>query len=332
MAGNLETTPARLYRSSFVWDSHSGFAPDPRADLTNLSIWHNAGVHFLSINIGFDLMPWQSSVSTIAAFRHWLRAHRDQYLLIESFDDIAAARNSGRMAVAFDLEGMVALDGRIEMVEFYRTLGVRQMLFAYNRNNGAGGGCHDEDGGLTDFGRAVIDEMNRVGMTVDVSHCGYRTSMEAMERSKGPVVFSHSNASALKRHGRNINDEQIRACAATGGVIGAVGLNLFMGSSGADIARFADHIDYLIDAAGPRHVGLGLDYAFPVDFVDLEKFIAENSEFWPKDEYADVRAEFVSPAQLLDLTEVMLTRGHSDDVIRGVLGVNFLRVAKETWH
>jgi membrane dipeptidase len=196
MPGDLETTPARLYRSSFVWDSHSGFAPDPRTDLTNLSIWHGAGVHFLSINVGFDLMPWQASASTIAAVRHWLLAHRDQYVLVESFGDIAVARNSGRMAVAFDLEGMVALDGRIEMVEFYRTLGVRQMLFAYNRNNIAGGGCHDEDGGLTGFGRAVIDEMNRVGMTVDVSHCGYRTSMEAMERSKAPVVFSHSNASA----------------------------------------------------------------------------------------------------------------------------------------
>jgi membrane dipeptidase len=331
MLGDLETTPARLYRSSFVWDSHSGFAPDPRTDLTNLSIWHSAGVHFLSINVGFDLMPWQASVSTIAAFRHWLLAHRDQYLLVESFDDIAAARNSGRMAVAFDLEGMVALDGRIEMVEFYRTLGIRQMLFAYNRNNGAGGGCHDEDGGLTGFGRAVIDEMNRVGMTVDVSHCGYRTSMEAMERSKAPVVFSHSNASALTRHGRNINDEQIRACAATGGVIGAVGLSLFMGSSGADISRFADHLEHLINVAGPDHVGLGLDYAFPVDFVDLDKLITENAEYWPKADYPNVHVEFVSPARLLDLTEEMLIRGHSDHVVRGVLGANFLRVAKKTW-
>jgi membrane dipeptidase len=299
--------------------------------LTNLSIWHGAGVHFLSINVGFDLMPWQASVSTIATFRHWLLAHRDQYVLVESFGDIAIAHNSGRMAVAFDLEGMVALDGRIEMVEFYRTLGVRQMLFAYNRNNIAGGGCHDEDGGLTGFGRAVIDEMNRVGMTVDVSHCGYRTSMEAMERSKAPVVFSHSNASALKHHGRNINDEQIRACAATGGVIGAVGLNVFMGSSGADIPRFADHIEHLINVAGPDHVGLGLDYAFPVDFVDLEKLITENSEYWPKADYPNVHVEFVSPARLLDLTEEMLIRGHSDLVVRGVLGTNFLRVAKKTW-
>nr|WP_302054137.1 membrane dipeptidase [Sphingomonas tagetis] len=306
--------------------------PDPRADLANLSIWRNAGVDFLSVNIGFDLMPWQDTVATIASFRHWLRRHEDEYLLVGRVEDLALARETGRMAVAFDLEGMAALDGRIEMVEFYHALGVRQMLFAYNRDNAAGGGCHADDTGLTPFGLAVIDEMNRVGITVDVSHCSYRTSMEAMARSSAPVIFSHSNPRAVHDHQRNIVDEQILACAATGGVIGAVGVTLFIGSEGPDIKRFADHIDYLIDLAGPDHVGLGLDYGFPVDAGDLGELVANNPQFWPADQgYFDFHPEFVSPAQLADLIEEMLLRGYDDSVVRGVLGGNFLRVAQACW-
>lgn len=321
----------RLYESAFVWDAHSGFMPDRRVDLENLRLWRDAGVGFLSINVGFDLMPWHATVGTLAAFRHWLQLRADDYLIATSIDDIDAARKTGRMAVAFDIEGMVALDGRIEMVDFYRGLGVHQMLFAYNRNNAAGGGCHDEDGGLTDFGRAVIREMNRVGMTIDVSHTGYRTSIEAMERSGKPVIFSHSNSRALKAHGRNITDDQIKACAATGGVVGAVGINLFMGSDGPDVGRYADHIDHLIDTAGPDHVGIGLDFAFPVAFEDMDKMVSDNPGFWPAEDYPDFHAQFVSPSQLIELTDELLRRRHGEEVIRGVLGGNFSRVARQNW-
>src|SRR3546814_2667254 len=99
-------------------------------------------------------MDGRDTVKSIAAFRRWIMASRD-YRLVRSVDDIGAARAAGQMAVAFDLEGMNALDGSLDMVQLYYDLGVRQMLFAYNRNNLAGGGCHDRDIGLTDVGRAV---------------------------------------------------------------------------------------------------------------------------------------------------------------------------------
>src|ERR1700758_196347 len=155
-----------------VWDTHAGFSPDPKANLSNLRLWRDAGVDYLSINVGFDVLPWQNAVKTIASFRRWIASHGDDYALAATAGDVTRAKAAGKMAVAFDLEGTNALDGRIEMVEIFYLLGVRQMLFAYNRNNAAGGGCHDEDTGLTDFGRSIIDEMNRLGMFVDVSHCG----------------------------------------------------------------------------------------------------------------------------------------------------------------
>ena len=125
------------------------------------------------------------------------------------------------------------------MVQAYYDLGVRSMLLTYNGENQAGFGCHAaNDTGLTSFGRGVVDEMNRVGMMVDVSHCGYRTSMDALECSASPVIFSHSSMRAVWDHERNIRDDQARACAATGGVIGINGVGIFLGDN--DISVQAD--------------------------------------------------------------------------------------------
>jgi membrane dipeptidase len=314
-----------------IWDAHSGFMPDPAADLDNLRIWRDAGVDYLSIDVGFDLLPWEKTVATLAAFRHWILARPSEYALVSSADEILAAKSAGRLAVTFDIEGMNALDGRIEMVEFYHHLGVRQILFAYNRNNLAGGGCHDEDIGLTAFGRQVIDEMNRLGMFVDVTHTGYRTTMEVMEYTDRPVIFSHSNPKALCGHGRNITDEQIKACARTGGIIGVVGLNRFLGENRTDSERLADHVEYLIDLAGPRHVGIGLDYAFPVEIEGIDTVIADNPQFWPKNEYPAGATTYAAPAQMRELVEVLLRRGQPERTVRDVMGGNFMRLAREIW-
>ena len=314
-----------------IWDAHSGFMPDPAADLDNLRIWRDAGVDYLSIDVGFDLLPWEKTVATLAAFRHWILARPSEYALVSSADEILAAKSAGRLAVTFDIEGMNALDGRIEMVEFYHHLGVRQSLFAYNRNNLAGGGCHDEDIGLTAFGRQVIDEMNRLGMFVDVTHTGYRTTMDVMEYTDRPVIFSHSNPKALCGHGRNIADEQIRACARTGGIIGVVGLNRFLGENRTDSERLADHVEYLIDLAGPRHVGIGLDYAFPVEIEGIDTVIADNPQFWPKNEYPAGATTYAAPAQMRELVEVLLRRGQPERTVRDVMGGNFMRLAREIW-
>jgi membrane dipeptidase len=332
MGNRIDPRIDRLYRSTLIWDTHSGFMPDPAADLSNLRIWKDAGVTHLSINVGFDLMPWQDTVTTLAVFRKWLADHADDFVLSRTASDVSRAKAEGKMSITFDLEGMNALNGRVEMVSFYHDLGVRQMLFAYNRNNLAGGGCHDEDTGLTAFGREVIDEMNRLGMFVDVSHSGYRTSMEVMEYSRRPVIFSHSNARAVYAHGRNISDEQIRACAATGGIVGATGIGLFLGGSTDTAVRLADHVEHLISVAGPEHVGIGLDYGFPVEVADLDVILANNPEFWPESEgYHDSSMTFVAPAQIIDLAAELDRRGHEGATIQGVIGENFLKLANEMW-
>jgi membrane dipeptidase len=331
MAGLSEDTRAKaehLYADALVWDDHSGFDPQPHADLENLGIWTDAGVNYLSIDVGYDVMDWRTSLKSVAAFRGWLKARPERFTMIERPADAWRAKKEGKLAVTFDLEGMNVLDGNVDMVEIFYDLGVRQMLFAYNRNNLAGGGCHDDDIGLTPFGRDVVRAMNRVGMVVDCSHSAYRTTMEAMELSADPVIFSHSNAWSLCRHGRNIRDDQIKACAATGGVVGVTGIGLFLGNS-IESSVFVDHVAYMADLIGPAHVGIALDYAFEVGGVEIA--LAEHPDYWPPNEYPGSSVGFVPPGQLKEITATMLERGFSEAEVRGILGENFLRVTSQVW-
>jgi membrane dipeptidase len=321
---------AQLYKKALVWDDHSGFDPHGGADLNNLEIWRKAGVHYLSVNVGYDVVDWHATVKTLARFRAWLQTHPKKYALVKTTADIKRARKDGKLAIAFDLEGMNSLNGDVNMVSLYYDLGVRQMLFAYNLNNLAGGGCHDGNAGLTAFGRAVIKEMNRVGMVVDCSHTAYRTTMEAMEASDAPVIFSHSCAKALRNHGRNIVDEQIKACAKTGGVVGITGVSLFLGENDTSSETFVNHIAHAADLVGPEHVGIALDYAFDAENVD--DLLEENKAYWPESEdYGRWPTSYVPPKQLMDITETMVKRGFRDREILGVLGGNFMRVASEVW-
>lgn len=320
--------------AQLVWDSHAGFAFQRAEDLAELSRWREAGVDFVSVNIGYDVAPWTLAVEAVSRYRHWLRAHGDQFVQVETFADVLAARRSGRLAVSFDLEGADALNGDPGMVDVYYRLGVRQMLFAYNRNNLAGGGCHDVDSGLTGFGREVLREMNRVGMIVDCSHCSHRTSMEVMEASSSPVVFSHSNARALCDHERNIRDDQILACAAQGGVIGVTGVSLFLGPKGADPAHLLEHIDYLCGRVGPRHVGIGLDSILlgqKDDGPDNAENGAHAALYWPARQYPNTPLGFVPPEVFPALKRGLTARGYAADDIAAIMGGNFARLARKIW-
>lgn len=323
-----------IENANLVWDNHAGFAFMQAGDLDELSRWRKVGIDIVSVNVGYDVEPWTKAVEALSGYRHWLRQHGDRFVQVDTVADVLAAKRAGKLAVSFDLEGADALNGDLGMVEIYYRLGVRQMLFAYNRNNLVGGGCHDGDQGLTDFGRAVVKEMNRVGMIVDGSHCSRRTSLELMDVSETPVIFSHSNARALHDHERNIRDDQIKACADQGGVIGVNGVGLFLGPRGADPTHILEHIDYLCERVGPRHVGLGLDSILlgqPDDALSEEALGPRAKEYWPPHQYPSAPMDFVPPEVVPDLILGLSARGYKDADIRLILGGNFARIAAEIW-
>ncbi len=323
-----------LISEALVWDAHAGVFPDPGNDLSLLRAWHGAGVSYVSLNVGFDVIDWQTTLRSLAAYRDRLRDLADWVSIAGRVDDIAAAKRENKLAVSFDIEGANALDGDVAMVSAYYDLGVRQMLLAYNLGNAAAGGCHDSDTGLTAFGREVVAEMNRVGMIVDGSHLSHRAAMETLEASSAPVVFTHSNPAARWAHGRNILDDQINACAARGGGGGINGMGIFLGDNDNSDSTFADHVCYVADLVGMAHVGFGLDYKPPGKTSEsLGAILRSRPDYWPSSQgYHTKSIKLVSPDQLPDICRILVGRGWSHDDLRGFLGGYFRRVAGAVWN
>jgi len=285
------------------------------------------------MNIGFVAIGWESCLATAVSYRDQVLALPEIAVLARTLDDIRSAKASGRIAVAFDIEGANALNGDIAMIGEYHELGVHQMLQAYNLNTAAVGGCHDDDYGLTGLGRDVVWEMNRVGMVVDLSHMGKCSSLEAIEVSGQPAIFSHSNARALCDHQRNIDDDQIRACAASGGFIGLNGTGIFLDDNDIRDEVMADHICHNTDLVGPEHVALGLDWNPPsATAPDLSELVASRPDFWPPGQRYDTpRIRFASPTQIPGACRILSARGWSDMDLEGFLGGNAMRVAARVW-
>ncbi|MGY2373994.1 dipeptidase [Pseudomonas sp. SDO524_S393] len=324
------TPPSRL-SSMLVWDNHAcmPLTPHDVSFLDQLE-WHRrAGTDVVMLNVGFGDDAIEAHLRMLATFRAWLAARPTHYRLIHSVADIHAARAAGQLAVGFDIEGANAIGDQLSLIELYSDLGVRWMLLAYNQNNRAGGGCQDDDPGLSAFGRAMLEEMARVGMLGCCSHTGYRTAREAIDASPAPLIFSHSNPRALHAHPRNIPDELIRACAARGGVIGINGIGLFLGDNDASPANVARHVLYVAGLVGPEHVGLGLDFMH--DSEEIDAYLAANPDKFPPHLGYGAGMKMMAPDELPALADELSRAGMADAELAAVFGGNWLRLAEQVW-
>lgn len=290
------------------------------------------GYSFVSLTLDNDSQTRDQVIELIAKQRRFFLSRPDEFVLVEGVDDILRAKQQDKLAVGFHFQGTNALQRDIGMVELYYKLGVRFMLLAYNRRNHVGDGCHEPaDAGLSEFGAALIAEMERVGMAVDLSHTGYRTTLQALERATRPVMFSHSNPRALCDHERNIRDDQILACARTEGMLGVNGLGLFLPGGQATTDALADVVEYYAELVGPQHIGLGLDFIYDLPGLMRNISSAPASAHPSGKGYEDATMSFFQPEQLTELAETLARRGYADADILGVLGGNWLRFFKQVW-
>ena len=319
-----------LLERALVWESAVGWTPECLAEGPQmLERFLASGFSFVSLTIGADWDRPEPTLRHFAQQRRWLetQAHLS---VVESVADIRRAKTDGRLGVGFHLQGAGPLGHDPALLATWHRLGVRWIIPAYNTRNPLGDGCHEPaDAGLSMLGRTFVAEANRVGMMLDASHAGIRTSLDIIEHSSKPVIFSHSNARAVKDHERNITDQQIRALAARGGVVGVNSIGAFVSSDNrSGVPGLVRHIDHMAQLVGARHVGLGLDVvfyqAFMTQLYDASPMMAQRG--YPRPPWADVK-----PEQLPELVEALGRLGYRDDDILGVLGENFLRVAAENW-
>lgn len=336
----------QIYDSTQVWDMLSPMIHDTKGpviwdrsgvtictyanDGITFPMYREAGINTICFSPAGDQLGPATALQLIGQVYAFISKHGDEFSMAYSVDDIDRIYKEGKTAIFFTIQGTNCLGGNLEMLEVFYRLGVRSMLMAYNQMNMVGDGCADRsDGGLSRFGLSVIKEMNRIGMLCDGTHCGYRTSMEMMEASEAPCVFSHSDAYALFPHYRNIKDDQIKACAETGGVIGISSVGDFLRDRLAKSESIFKHIDYMVNLVGPEHVGLGFDFVRDTTPDPAQN----NADAWPEvlGESILMDAQYGVPGQFLELTELMVRAGYPESAIRGVLGENFRRVCKQVW-
>jgi membrane dipeptidase len=315
--------------TSLLWEQHCCLPLTPAADVSELTRYSRPGGAYVSVNVGYAPHSKQQALGFLEQFRTGV--HDDERLhLAQSVLDIDAAQVAGRTVVAFDLEDSGPLEGDLDMVERFYDLGVRSLLPTYNLRNAAGSGCLDVvDEGLTGYGRDLVARLNEVGMFVDGSHCSTRTGLDLSAVTTRPMIYSHSGMRAMWDHPRNVTDDQARACAETGGVIGIAGVGIFLGPNTATIDALVAHIDHAVELVGIEHVGLGSDYCFDGD--DFTAEAAANPQLFPAAYTRWGPLNFVAPEDLLCLDDALAQRGYDHAAIAAVLGGNFRRVAGQVW-
>lgn len=257
----------------------------------------------------------------ITGWNRLLTSRPDRLLRIDAAGDLERVRAEGKVGilVGFQNSGHFRT---VDDVARFHALGQRVSQLTYNAQNLIGSGCYEtRDQGLTEYGAAVVEAMNRTGMAVDVSHCSERTCLEAFAVSKKPVLITHSNCRALVAHRRCKSDAVIRTLGASGGVMGITAVAAFVnGGRPATLDNVLDHFGHVVRTAGVEHVGLGSD-------VDLEARDPHTGRVLPR--YA---IQGLPPSRrVFDLTEGLIGRGYSDRSIELILGGNFQRVLGEIW-
>ncbi len=318
------------------WEAHTCIPLHPAASFAPFDALREAGVHYASVNVGMDMNPLGQVMATIAGFRATIAAHPERYRLTQSIADIHAAQAAGVIAIGFDLEGALPLLEQPEMVALYRDLGVRQIHFAYNRNNSVADGCHDVERGLTALGKRMVQAVNEAGLLMDCSHTGRKCSLDIMAASSKPVIFSHANPLTLQEHGRNITDAQIKACAQTGGVVGISGVSAFLGSAEPSARDLARHAAYVANLVGIAHVGIGMDAsARQPELNDRPPGDYDPTYWWPASagyDRASAPMQYPPYSAWAHLPEALRSVGMSVAEADLVMGGNMLRVAEATWH
>jgi membrane dipeptidase len=323
------TDPARFHSKNIVIDGlNASHFPNPLV----LERLHKGGVTAVNATIAAWHDPGEA-VNQIADIYRLFDEYGDLIMPAESVDDIRAAKRLELVGLILGFQGTAPIGDNLGLLEVYRRLGVRIIQLTYNFENRVGYGCQaPEDKGLTDFGREVVKEMNRLGILIDLSHCGPRTTLEAIKLSQKPVAITHANAASQFPHPRNKSDEAIKALAARDGVIGALSFPAMLTANPpATVDDYLDAVDYLVELAGVDHVGLGPDFMEEM----LPETVAAVLGGLPPEVVKQLQSMppvqgFASVADMPNVTRGLLKRYGKKDT-RKILGGNWLRLYGKVW-
>jgi membrane dipeptidase len=313
------------------------FANPERFTTADLQPFKDSGIHVFHTAVGLGgLDPFTEGLKFFATWNSFIAGQDGNFMRIDSAGDFDRVRTAGKVGILLGLQNAEHFRQPAD-VNVFHALGQRVSQLTYNARNLIGNGSTERrDDGISDFGAAIIERMNQVGMAVDVSHCGDRTTLDAFEISKKPVLITHSNCRALAPgHPRCKADEAIRKVGQAGSVMGITGVRMFVkNDEPTTIEDLLNHFDHVRKLIGPQHLGVGSD-------IDLYGYDA-----MPPEQNKRLRAGYKGsygfrekidiegvnhPKRMFDLTEGLIRRRYSDADIEGILGGNFKRVLSQIW-
>jgi membrane dipeptidase len=304
------------YRKLSAWEADPGRFR--QADFVRL---RDSGITVFHPAVGYTAGDiYTESLRDIMGWNAFLAAHGDQFQRIEKAADFQQVKALGKIGILIGQQNSAHFLAVEDVDRFYR-LGQRVSQLTYGGNRIGGGSSDPQDHGLSNYGVQIVERMNAVGMAVDISHCGDRTTMNAIEASRKPVLVTHSNCRALVPGiARCKTDEAIKAMAASGGVMGVTMVRSFVRAAGrVTIEHVLDHIEYLTKLAGVEHVGIGSD-------VDLD---GRDIPAHPTRRFDLDGIDYAK--KIFALTEGLVSRNYSSRNIELILGGNFERALTETW-
>jgi membrane dipeptidase len=336
--------PARSVEEVFargvIVDDLGGFMPDPKLANHGWDARAASGLTICTAGVG-SVVPHESVDSTIAGLARvtaTVARHADRMVQVRTFSDIERARRDKRLAVIANVQNSTCIGSEIKNLDRFHDLGLRQIQLTFNWRNWAGDGCTERtQAGLSYFGVDLVRRMNELGMIVDVGHTGYQSTLDAVDVSSRPIVFSHTNCKALCDHPRNKTDDQIRALASKGGVMGLSCFNWFVSDKPrSTLADLLDHFDHVIKLVGPDHVGIGSDFGIPgwegkqpdAEWEEHKRLYSDWEWKLIKGRFPPYIDETNNEKRYWTIARGLEKRGHGTAVIEKVLGQNFLRVFK----
>lgn len=278
---------------------------------------------------------FQATMGNIAAWKGMIEENKDILLQVYTTADIGRAKEEDRTGVILGFQNTSAFEDDLGYIRLFKELGVGIVQMAYNTQNLVGAGCYESfDGGLSDFGREVVAEMNRVGIMCDLSHVGPKTSQDVILASTKPVCYSHCLPEGLKEHPRNKSDQELKFIADRGGFIGVTMFSPFL-RKGPDskVEDYLEAIEYVIDLVGEECVGIGTDYTQGYDQEFFDWITHDKGKARKLTDFGRVKNPegLTTIGQLPNLTAAMEAAGWPETRIRKVMGQNWIRVLKEVW-
>lgn len=276
-------------------------------------------------------MGLRKALQQISALHAEAEEAPDKIMVCKSVDDIETAKKAGKVGFVLSLEGADPLYNDLSLLRIFYELGVRFMGLVWSRRNFVGDGSHfspvreGRKGGITEFGVHLIEAAEAMGMIIDVSHLNDEGFWDVMEITKKPLIASHSNCRSLAGSMRNLTDEQIKAIAASNGVIGINGVNIFVADHDdkSDLEHLLNHVDHIAALVGVEHIGIGLDIIEPFSKYDSPIALSEAA----RKDFDVVKGHSMVP----ELVRALAKRGYTEEAIELIMGKNFIRVYQEVW-